>query len=207
MNTFSIKLLLIISIFLSEVTFAGNAKVDIEFKGKKSIHISEVCKEIGKPYSSNVFNYGQLECTPNFKEYGGVPLITVKNDICDSRLEYEPSSGKLIRLEIKFERNSLERVLSVLSEKYGKPVYTKFHTFVDKTLENSYEWEDAKGSYITLRLASVVNYKDGYLSYKVERYCTVLQLQTIEMQNITEAMKLKSEASSRNQIKEDASKL
>ena len=207
MNTFSIKLLLINSIFLSEVTFAGNAKVDIEFKGKKSIHISEVCKDIGKPYSGIVFNYGQLECTPNFKEYGGLPLTTEKKDSCDTIFEYEPTSGKLVKLEIKYEQNSFDKVLSVLSEKYGKPIFKSLKTFKDTLLNDSYEWEDSKGSYIALRLNAVAYFKEGSMVRTVERYCTVLDIRTIEMQNLYETMRQRAEVSRKNKLKENASKL
>ena len=207
MNTLPMKFLLVFSIFLSQVTFASNTKVDIEFKGKKSLHISDVCKEIGKPYRSIVLNYGQLECTPNFKDYGGVPLITEKKDSCDSTFEYEPSSGKLVRLEIKYEQNSFNKVLSVLSEKYGKPLFKSHTTFTDKLLNDSYTWEDSKGSYINLRLGSVAYFKEGSLVRTVERYCTVLDIRTIEMQNLYEAMRLKTEALQKNAIKENASKL
>lgn len=207
MNTLPIKFLLVFSIFLSQATFASKTKVEIEFKGKKSLHISDVCKEIGKPYTSLVFNYGQLECTPNFKDYGGVPLITEKKDSCDSSLEYEPSSGKLVRLEIKYEQSSFNQVLSVLTEKYGKPLFKSNKISTDKLLNDSYVWEDSKGSYINLRLGSVTYFKEGYILGTIERYCTVLDIRTIEMQNLYEAMRLKAEALRKNKIKENASKL
>lgn len=207
MNSIFIKILAFISLFLCGTTFANNAKVDIEFRGKKSIHISDVCKDIGKPHSSIVFDYGQLECTPNFKDYGGVALIAEKKDSCDSRLEYEPSSGKLVRLHIHYEQNSFDKVLNVLSEKYGKPAFKTEKIFTDKLLNDSYEWKDAKGSYITLSLNAVSYFKEGSLVRTVERYCTVLNIRTIEMQNLYETMRQNAEVSRKNKLKENASKL
>jgi len=207
MNSILIKILTLISLFLCGTTFANNAKVDIEFKGKKSIHISDVCKDIGKPYSKIVFDYGQLECTPNFKDYGGVALIAERNDSCDSRLEYEPSSRKLVRLDIHYEQNSFDRVLSILSEKYGKPVFKTEKIFRDKLLNDSYEWNDAKGSYITFSLNAVSYFKEGSLIRTVERYCTVLSIRTIEMQKLYETMRQNAEESRKDKLKKDASKL
>jgi len=207
MNSILIKILTLISLSLCGTTFANNAKVDIEFKGKKSIQISDVCKDIGKPYSKIVFDYGQLECTPNFKDYGGVPLTTEKKDSCDTIFEYEPTSGKLVNLEIKYEQNSFDRVLNVLSEKYGKPTFRTHKTSSDKILNEIYEWEDTKGGFISLRQDSVSYFKEGSLVRTVERYCTVLTIRTHEMKKLLESMRLKSEDSSKKSIREQAKKL
>lgn len=207
MNSNFLKFLASISLILCGTTFANNAKVDIEFKGKKSILISDVCKEIGKPYSGIVFDYGQLECTPNFKEYGGVPLTTERNDSCDSKIEYEPNSGKIVRLEIKYEKYSFDTILNVLAEKYGQPAYRTHKTYSDKSLNDIYEWEDSKGGFISLRLNSVAYFKEGSLVRTVERSCTVLNLRTNEMKNLLESMRVKSENLSKKSIRENAKKL
>jgi len=207
MNLNLLKFLSPIALILCGTTFANNAKVDIEFKGKKSILISDVCKNIGKPYSSIIFDYGQLECTPNFNEYGGIPLISEKKDSCDSKIEYEPTSGKLVKFEIKYERNSFDNVLNVLAEKYGKPTYRDVKISSDKSLNGIYEWEDAKGGYISLSLNAVAYFKEGSLVRTVERYCTVLNIRTHEMKNLFETMRVKSENSIKKSIIENAKKL
>ena len=181
--------------------------MDIDFKGKKSLHYSDVCLGKGEAYTDLIFNYGQLICRPNFKEYGGVPLIAEMKDGCDSKVEYDPLTGKVIRLDINYKEYSFHNVMNVLSEKYGKPVDKSSNTFVDVNKNVMYEWVDSKGGYITLRTNSVNDFKKGAISPTVLRYCTVLSIRTREMQNMYDAMERKSDDVRKSKIKTDAGKL
>ena len=201
------RILILIGIFVGGVCFAGNAKVDIEFKGKKSLHYSDVCLGKGEVYTDLLFNFGQFVCKPNFKEYGGVPLIAEMKDGCDSKVEYDPLTGKLIDFDISYAESSFYEVMNVLSEKYGKPEDESKNAYVDTKKNLMYRWEDSKGGWIFLTMNSVHYFKKGHISPTVVRYCTVLSIRTREMQNLRDAMERKSDDIRKSKIKNNANKL
>ncbi len=128
--------------------------MDVEFKGKKSVRHTEVCSDPGKRLHledrivqalarMDVFvDYGQYQCYPNFLEYGGIELVQKKDDECDSKLDFDPISGKISNLKISYEENSYGQIFKILKEKYGfdKPGEIKWRDITVKT----HEWEDSK---------------------------------------------------------------
>lgn len=201
------SLLIFVGLIYCGLSVAGNAKVDIEFKGKKSLQYIDVCAGKGEPFRSALFNVGQFECKPNFKEYGGVQLIAQMNDNCDSKIQYDPSTGKVIALDLNYEESSFSRVLNILKEKYGEPADKSNKVFVNPALNVLYQWGDSKGSYINLHIGSVEQLKKGSLNPTVIRYCTILNIRTKEMLDLGSEMDNKREISNKRKIKSDADKL
>lgn len=197
---------------LSAVLFAcgvvqASTKVDIAFKGKTDLHYTDVCTDKGTAYKDYVFNYGQFECSPKFSEYGGVPLIKELKDYCDSKVQYDPVTGKVIDLKISYGEFNFNQLLNVLTERYGKGVDISSNAFTDPKLNIYYEWKDARGGRILLHTSSVSYVPEGKIFPVVSRYCTVLSIETKEMNALRDAMEKKSEAINKNRIRSNASKL
>jgi hypothetical protein len=201
-------LILCCALLLNKFSFAGNTKTEIEFKGKKSLHYSEVCAEKGEKKNilefrkdSSFFWHDVYSCHPNFTEYGGEPLIKQQNRSCDSSIEYEPISGKVIRILISYQTSSFEKILETVSEKYGKPIISlrKDSPFPEK----NYTWKDNKGGYIFLSLTKELNIN----TKEDARYCSTLSINTYVMQKLLIDIDGKIEAVRKNKIKNDSEKL
>lgn len=202
-----LKKLINFSLVLFCTGLSAATKVDVSFKGKTELHYTDVCVNKGIPYRGRIFNYDQFECSPKFVEYGGVSLIKQMNDYCDSKVEYDPETGKLIALGINYDEDNFDNVLTVLTERYGKAIDKSSKNFTDPKLNVGFEWKDSKGGYVMLGMSSVTQVQEGRISPIVMRYCTTLTIGTKAMTNLRNAMEKKSEAVYKNKIKSNASKL
>lgn len=202
-----ISSILSIAIFWSGNSFAGTSKVDIEFKGKKSVRHTEVCSDPGTRLaledslvqtlaSMDVFiDYDQYQCYPNFSEYGGIKLIQKKNDDCDSKLEFDLTSGIISNLKISYDKNSYNYILKILKEKYGsdKPGEIKWRDITVKT----HEWEDSKKGRIRLtEVERVYTHRSDRIFPDISRSCSILEIKTSAMHEL----KIKMEAEKKNKI-------
>lgn len=196
-----ISSVLFIAIFWSGNSFAGTSKVDIEFKGKKSVRHTEVCSDPGTRLpledslvqtlaSMDVFiDYGQYQCYPNFSEYGGIKLIQKKNDGCDSKLDFDPRSGMISNLKISYDENSYSHILKILKEKYGsdKPGEIEWRDITVKT----HEWKDDKKGRIRLtEVERVYIHRSDRIIPDVSRSCSILEIKTSAMHELTIKMKI-----------------
>ena len=220
-----ISSVLFIAIFWSGISFAGTSKVDIEFKGKKSVHHTEVCSDPGTRLpledslvqtlaSMDLFiDYGQYQCYPNFSEYGGIKIIQKKNDDCDSKLDFDPISGMITNLKISYEKNSYSQIFKILKEKYGsdKPGEIKWRDITVKT----HEWEDSKKGLIRLtEVERVYTHRSDRISPDISRSCSILEIKTSAMHALTIKMEaekkkkiLKELDAENNDLKSNANKL
>lgn len=198
---------LFFTIFWNGNSFAASSKVDIEFKGKKSIRHTEVCSGPGTPFPAedriaqalarlDVFiDYGQYQCYPNFSEYGGLKLIQKKNDRCDSKIDLDPISGKISNLKINYDKNSYEYILEILREKYGpeKPGKIELRDISVKT----HEWKDDKKGFIRLtEIERVHIHRSDRIVPDISRSCSVLEIKTSAMHEL----KVKMEIEKKNKI-------
>lgn len=202
---------LFVAIFSSGNSFAEISKVDIEFKGKKSVRHTEVCSTPGTRLAledsliqtlanMDVFiDYGQYQCYPNFSEYGGIKMIQRNNDGCDSKLDFDPISGLISNLKINYDKNSYNYIFKILKEKYGsdKLGEIKWRDITVKT----HEWKDSKKGRIRLtELERVYNHRSDRIFPEISRSCSVLEIKTSVMNELTIKMEAEKKKKISNEI-------
>lgn len=206
---FDVSFLKYIILFTSLLTCIGSnasTKVDVSFMGKTDLYYTDICFDKGVLYEG-VFYNGLYRCSPKFNEYGGMPLIKNSGDRCDSEVFYDPASGKVLSLEIKYDEYLFNKLDLVLAEKYGKGLSKSEKTFTDPKLNVKHEWKDSKGGRILLGMSSESKVPEGRLLPVVVRYCAYLKIQTKEMNNSFNLWMNRKDEQYKNKLKSNASKL
>jgi hypothetical protein len=197
----------LLTFFVPNLSFAGTT--DIEFKGKKTLNYKEICSGKGEKYADEKFgNKGQYVCKPNFKSYAGESLISERNDGCDSAIEYDSVSGRVVDMFLRYPNDSAEKLLEVLTEKYGETKNQLQDIYVDKSLNFEYSWlgkSSISGGFIRLSKEAVVKTING--NSQVVRRCTTLRIMTSTMMDDSISMRERYDGDKKRILKNEASKL
>jgi hypothetical protein len=207
MKNLTLNMLFLLVLFVPNLSCAGNS--DIEFKGKKTLNYKEICSGKGDKFADEKFgNKGQYVCKPNFKSYAGENLISEKNDGCDSAIEYDPVSGRVVDMYLRYPVDSSEKLLEVLTEKYGETKNQLQDIHVDKSLNFEYSWlgkSSISGGFIRLSKEAVLKTNNG--TSQVVRRCTTLRIMTSTMMDDSISMRERYDENKKRIIKNEASKL
>jgi hypothetical protein len=210
MKNLTLNMLILLTFFVPNLSCAGNT--DIEFKGKKTLNYKEICSGKGEKYTDEKFgfsiNKGQYVCKPNFKTYAGENLISERNDGCDSAIEYDSVSGRVVDMYLRYPIDSSEKLLEVLTEKYGETKNQRQDIDVDKSLNFEYSWvgkSNISSGFIRLSKETVFKTING--NHQVVRRCTTLRIMTSTMMDDSISMRERYDGDKKRILKTEASKL